>query len=125
MPRSGHHVVTKTDKLEGLQRTTKTPKDLENENLCAHAKNEPLLRDLTLLLFLAIPRTLLRPEELQPQETEVGLRHSVGRDMLNNRMLQLGKRDATEMQGLIRACFALGEIVALGQSSNRENLREI
>lgn len=76
-----------------------------------------------LLLFPTAPRTLLRPEELQPQETEVGLRHSMGRHMLNNRMLQMGKRDATQMQGLIRVHFALGEITALGQSSGREKFR--
>lgn len=45
--------------------------------------------------------------------------------MLNNRMLQMGNRDATEMQRLIAAHLALGEIAALGQSSSRENLGEI
>lgn len=79
MPRSGQHVVTKTDKLEEVQRITKMPKDLENTNLCMRVKNEPQVQDLTLLLFPTIPRTLLRPEELQPRETKVGLRHSVGK----------------------------------------------
>lgn len=36
------------------------------------------------------------------------------REVLNNRRLQVDKRDATDIQGLMRAHFALGEIAALG-----------
>lgn len=78
------------------------------------------MRGLALPLFPAIPRTLLRCSP----KTEAGLRHSVRRDMLNNRVLQMDWRHTTEMLGLIRAHFAPGEIAALGQSSSRENVGE-
>lgn len=117
-------LVTKTDKLEGVQRTAKKKKKAKKiqgtkslstcEKWTASARPDAAFVQFHSQGPAEAGGAAAREMRLVRGDSVLAGEACCWRDVLNNGRLQVDKRDATDTQGLMRAHFALGEIAALG-----------